>query len=59
MPDLGDYGTAAVEVWNQMGGDIHWGALPLLASIHALDDMELLVAWLAAIRDEMRARANG
>lgn len=45
-----------------MGGEIEWAAVPIFAAMHGVNDIELLIAWLIAIRDGMRnqsASTNG
>jgi hypothetical protein len=37
-----------------MGGALDWAALPLLCELHGIDDVDLLIAWLVALRDEMK-----
>jgi hypothetical protein len=44
----------AITVWNQMGGTVEWSALPVLCELHGVGDVELLVAWLVAIREGMK-----
>ena len=38
-----------------MGGQIDWAGLPLVADLLGLDDLEMLVEQLAALRDWQRA----
>jgi hypothetical protein len=53
-------GQAAVAAWNVMGGVVDWSALPLLADMYGVADLPMFVAYVVAIRDEMkRASANG
>ena len=45
-----------------MAGQIEWAALPMLACLHGIDDMDRLVTWLVEIRDQYRAtreKGNG
>lgn len=44
----------AVKAWNWMGGEINWAGLPLVADLLGIDDLELLIVQLAAIRDHQR-----
>jgi hypothetical protein len=37
-----------------MGGTIDWAGLPLVASMLGIEDLEILVAQLAALRDWQR-----
>jgi hypothetical protein len=37
-----------------MGGAIEWGALPVLCEMHGVRDVDLLIAWLVALRDEIK-----
>jgi hypothetical protein len=39
-----------------MDGEIEWTALPFLAQLHGVDDMELLTLWLTRIRAGLRAQ---
>ncbi|HSH47553.1 MAG TPA: hypothetical protein VK991_03070, partial [Halomonas sp.] len=48
----------AVAIWNLMGGEIDWQALPLLAEIKGVKDIELLITGLTTIRDHFRAEAE-
>lgn len=60
MPDLEDeVGEAALVIWNLMDGEIEWAALPFLAQLHGVDDMELLTLWLTRIRAGLRAQKEG
>lgn len=50
-----DTATAlAVRAWNWMGGQIDWAGLPLVADLLGVDDLEILVEQLAALRDWQR-----
>lgn len=44
----------AVRAWNWMGGQIDWAGLPLVADLLGVDDLEILVEQLAALRDWQR-----
>lgn len=46
--------TLAVRAWNLMGGEIQWHALEWVAEIFGIQDMELFVHLLVAIRDHQR-----
>lgn len=47
--------TAQVaEAWNLMGGDVEWSALPTLAELLDVDDYELWVRGLCAMRNAMK-----
>lgn len=37
-----------------MGGTVEWSALPVLCEVHGVGDVELLIAWLVAIREGMK-----
>jgi len=39
-----------VRIWNTMGGQIDWSALPVLCEVHGVDDVERLIRELIAIR---------
>jgi len=39
-----------LKIWNTCGG-IDWAALPLLAELYGVDDMEILIEELVAIRE--------
>ncbi len=43
-----------IRIWNAMGGQIDWSALPILAEIHGIDDIEMLSEQLIAIRSHQR-----
>lgn len=59
-PGMDPIGQAAIASWNVMGGTIDWAALPLLSEMYGVADLPMFVAYLVAIRDEMkRANANG
>ena len=57
--DIPDGGRLAVQVWNEMGGDFQWAALPLLCEIHGIDDLETLITQLIAIRDTQARKYGG
>lgn len=44
-----------------MGGEINWHALPLIVELLGIDDVDLLITHLCAIRDHQarQAAANG
>jgi hypothetical protein len=51
-PKQPDTATAlAIRAWNWMGGQIDWAGLPMIAELLGLDDMELLINQLSALRD--------
>jgi hypothetical protein len=43
--------TLAIRGWNLMGGTMDWAALPVIAEILGVDDMESFIQRLVAIRD--------
>ena len=45
----------SIRAWNIMGG-IDWAALPVIAEMLGIDDIETLVLQLVAIRDAQRER---
>ena len=45
----------SIRAWNIMGG-IDWAALPVVAEMLGIDDIETLVLQLVAIRDAQRER---
>ncbi len=47
----------AITVWNTMGG-LDWAALPIVADLHGITDIETLVALLVAIRDDQTAQQD-
>lgn len=50
-----DAATAlAIRAWNWLGGTIDWAGLPLVAEMLGIEDLEILVAQLAALRDWQR-----
>ncbi|MGL6245648.1 hypothetical protein [Pseudomonas sp.] len=42
-----------IRAWNLMGG-LDWAALPTVADLLGITDIEIFVAQLAAIRDHLR-----
>jgi len=42
-----------------MGGEMQWTALPFLSDLHGIDDPELLIAQLIAIRDVQGNKYGG
>lgn len=49
-----DFSTAmAIRAWNLMGG-IDWAALPVVAELYGITDIDLLIHQLVAIRDSQR-----
>lgn len=47
--------SLAVRIWNESEG-LDWQALPLLAEVHGVTDIETLIAEMVAIREFMGAR---
>lgn len=47
----------ALAIWNLMGGEIDWAALPLLAEMKGVQDIDLVIIGLTAIRDHFRSQA--
>jgi len=45
-------------MWNMMDGQIDWAALPLLVEVYGVDDIEILLAELMAIRKHARMMAE-
>lgn len=43
-----------LDIWNLMGGEINWAALPLLAEMKGVQDIEMLIIGLTAIREHFR-----
>lgn len=41
-----------MRAWNMMGG-LDWTALPIVAELLGVEDLDLLVSQLVAIRDEL------
>lgn len=41
-----------------MDGALDWSALPFLAELHRVDDMELLAFWLVKIRAGIRKQGK-
>ena len=41
-----------------MGGEIDWQAVPMLAEIKGVNDIELLITCLTTIRDHFREEAE-
>jgi len=50
----------AIRAWNLMGGAIDWAALPLVVARLGVDDVDLLITHLCAIRahEARQAAAN-
>ncbi|HZW25169.1 MAG TPA: hypothetical protein VFF26_06785 [Gallionella sp.] len=42
---------AAIQAWNLMGGSIDWAALPIVAEMLGVHDVELLIHLLVKIRN--------
>jgi len=47
----------AIKAWNTMGG-LDWAALPLVAELHGVQDLDTLVTLLVAIRDDHAANQD-
>ena len=43
--------TRAVDVWNMLGGEINWSALPMLVELLDINDADILIRDLIVIRD--------
>lgn len=41
----------AIRVWNDMGSQIDWTALEVMVERHGVDDVDLLITHLIAIRE--------
>jgi hypothetical protein len=41
-----------------MGGQIDWAALPVIIELYGINDVEVFIAQLAAIRDHLRLKAE-
>ena len=52
---LGGECALSVRAWNIMGG-IDWAALPVVAEMLGIEDIETLVSQLVAIRDAQREK---
>lgn len=50
-PDGADIARRA---WNLMGGEINWAALPVVAELFGIEDIEPFLMQLVAIRDWQR-----
>lgn len=57
-PELDPDNEQAVLLWNCMGGQIAWAALPLLCGLHDVADPEALIARLLVLQDEMGHAAD-
>jgi hypothetical protein len=44
-------GQFALQAWNGMGGLIDWNAVPVFCELYGIEDVELFIAHLTAIRD--------
>ena len=49
--------SIAVKAWNMMGG-IDWTAMPVVAEYYGVQDVELLIDELIAIRDHIARQAS-
>lgn len=49
-PRVTDIEQLAITVWNRMGGEIQWAALPWIAEHYGCDDFDALVDLLVCIR---------
>jgi len=47
----------AIQAWNTMGG-LDWAALPTVADLFGVHDIETFVALLVAIRDDQAAQQD-
>jgi hypothetical protein len=52
-----DVSRLALKAWNLMSG-IEWAALPIIAEIYGIEDFELFLRYLAAIRDHQSKRSE-
>lgn len=50
--------TFAVRIWNMMGGQLDWQALPILCEICGIVDVEILLTELYAIRAHLALQAQ-
>jgi hypothetical protein len=50
--------TAVICAWNLMGGEIRWEALPAIAELLGVENMELLIVALAQVRDHLQTVAK-
>ena len=41
----------AVDVWNMLGGEIDWSALPIVVELLGINDADVLIRDLIVIRD--------
>lgn len=46
-----------LDIWNLLGGEINWQALPLLAEMKGVQDIEMLIIGLTTIREHFRAQS--
>lgn len=49
--DLSDENKLVVRAWNMMGGSLDWVALPTVAGLLGIEDIDLLVHELIHLRD--------
>jgi len=40
-----------LRAWNLMGGEINWVALPIIAELYGITDLDAFIAQVAEIRD--------
>jgi hypothetical protein len=54
QPRLEPVATLTLQVWNLMGGEINWTALPWMAELLGCDDLDGLVDLLVTTREHLR-----
>lgn len=58
-PDLDPDNELAVLLWNAMGGQLNWAALPLLCGLHDVADPEAMIERLTVLQHEMGHAPDG
>lgn len=58
VPDLDAGGEEALRVWNDMGGEIDYAALPWLLERHGVLDVDALLMRLITIRNTLNNNNN-
>lgn len=51
-------GPPAVDAWFLMGGEIRWEALPAVAELLGVEDVEMLIHGLVEIREHFRRQRD-
>ncbi|MBK8916490.1 MAG: hypothetical protein IPM64_18135 [Phycisphaerales bacterium] len=55
--EMPDEEQMVIRAWNMMGGEVNWIALPVIAEMFGVVDVECFLARLIALRDHMQRQA--